>query len=44
VLRKPSTIQEAAFAMGFSDANTFHRAFKRWTGTTPNAYLRSLTL
>lgn len=32
------TIEDAAFAMGFSSASSFHRAFKRWTGITPGAY------
>jgi AraC-like DNA-binding protein len=31
-------IKEVAFLLGFSDAATFSRAFKRWTGTSPKRY------
>ncbi|MEC4017027.1 AraC family transcriptional regulator [Streptomyces sp. H27-D2] len=32
------TIAELASRLGFSEDTAFHRAFRRWTGTTPGAY------
>jgi AraC-like DNA-binding protein len=34
-------VAEVAFLLGFSETSAFHRAFKRWTGTTPVTYRRS---
>jgi AraC-like DNA-binding protein/predicted Zn-dependent protease with MMP-like domain len=35
------SIAEIAFFVGFSEPSAFHRAFRRWTGTTPQAYARA---
>jgi AraC-like DNA-binding protein len=35
-------IGEVAYLLGFSEASAFHRTFKRWTGTTPGEYRRSV--
>lgn len=32
------SIEEIAFAIGFSEASAFIRAFKQWTGVTPSRY------
>lgn len=34
-------VEAIADRVGFADLTTFHRAFKKWTGTTPLAYRRS---
>lgn len=35
-----ASVDEVAFLLGFSDAPSFHRAFKRWTGKTPARFRR----
>jgi AraC-like DNA-binding protein len=40
--RGPVSHAELAFVLGFSEASAFHRAFRRWTGTTPRAYARTI--
>lgn len=34
------TIEEIAFALGFSEAASFRQAFRRWTSETPNEFRR----
>ncbi|MFO0658260.1 MAG: helix-turn-helix transcriptional regulator [Polyangiaceae bacterium] len=34
-------IAEVAFLLGYSEPSPFHRAFKRWTGTTPSEARRA---
>lgn len=36
------SIDEIALMMGFSEASSFHRAFKKWTGRTPASFRREL--
>ncbi|MBI5925178.1 MAG: AraC family transcriptional regulator ligand-binding domain-containing protein [Aquabacterium sp.] len=37
------SIKQIADALGFSSVTSFHRAFKRWSGTTPLGWLTSQT-
>ncbi len=34
-LARGASATEVALLLGFSEVSTFHRAFKRWTGSTP---------
>ena len=36
------SVQEVSQAMGFADPTAFHKAFKRWTGSTPRQYATSI--
>lgn len=37
------SIEQIAFITGFSEASTFIRSFKRWTGVTPFTYRRKIS-
>lgn len=32
------SLAEVGFLVGFADSSNFHRAFRRWTGATPNTF------
>jgi AraC-like DNA-binding protein len=39
---RKNTLTEVAFLLGYSEVSAFNRAFKRWTGSTPLEYRRSI--
>lgn len=39
---KTSTIKIVAYRLGYSDVANFRRAFKRWTGITPQQFIQQL--
>ena len=38
LVRGDETVAELAERLGFSEPSAFHRAFRRWTGSSPGAY------
>jgi len=41
LIKKSLTMNEIAEKTGYSDARSFRRAFKKWTGATPDEYRKS---
>jgi AraC-like DNA-binding protein len=39
---RQNTLTEVAFLLGYSELSAFNRAFKRWTGSTPLDYRRTV--
>ncbi|WNG51503.1 helix-turn-helix domain-containing protein [Archangium minus] len=42
-LRRRMSIAEVSFLLGYGEPTTFHRAFKRWWGMSPEAFRRAHT-
>ena len=38
LVERSMSVAEVAYLLGYSEPSAFHRAFKRWTGTTPGAF------
>lgn len=39
-LAQGNSVTDTAFLLGFSEVSAFSRAFRRWTGRAPRAYVR----
>lgn len=42
LLRRGATVEEISDQLGFLDVTSFHRAFRRWAGTSPGAFRREM--
>jgi AraC-like DNA-binding protein len=42
IKEEKDTLTQIAFMLGYSDTSAFNRAFKRWTGTAPLEYRRTI--
>jgi AraC-like DNA-binding protein len=42
ILHREIAVCEIAYLLGYSEPSTFHRAFRRWTGTSPREYRRTM--
>lgn len=40
--KKQFSVSDIAYMLGYTDLSSFSRAFKRWTGLSPRAYLKTL--
>jgi AraC-like DNA-binding protein len=43
IRHREMAVCEIAYLLGYSEPSTFHRAFRRWTGTSPREYRRTMT-
>ena len=41
LIENKKSVEAIAAQIGFTSVTTFHRSFKKWTGTTPLAYQRT---
>ncbi len=39
LVRPDTAMTKIAYALGYNEQSSFNRAFKRWTGETPTAWL-----
>ena len=41
LIEKHRSVSEIAWSLGYNEVSSFTRAFKRWTGKSPTAFLKA---